>query len=708
MPDISRSCASATRRSRCPSSSGTEGERADRHPQAARPDRAHHPRPRLRQHGLVPQRDHVHRRREGHPALPRLPDRGAGREGDVPRGRVPADRRRAADAEQQLDAVHAARSATTPCSTRTSGASSSAARRTRTRWRPARRPSARWRPSTRTRSTRATSARSRSPSPAAREDADDRGLRVQALDRAAVHVPAQRLSTTSANFLHMMFATPCEAVRRRPGRREGARPAADPARRPRAELLDAHGAPGRLARRRTCSRAISAGISALWGPLPRRREPGGDRDARARSQRGRHLGRASSSSARRTRRHDAPDGLRPPRLQELRPARGDHQEGLRRRAREARRATSRCSRSRSSSRRSRSRTSTSSSASSTRTSTSTRASSTRAIGSPTNMFTVMFALGRLPGWIAHWLEMHADPDMQIGRPRQIYIGPTREPTCRSTSAAEGVRLDRRAPRRAATARSVPGRRLGLRRPARLLHHRALDRRPGALRRAPRAAPGARRRGARPRRASIRALRGARSRSSGAPHSANGDGRRPAPGEPRRRRRAAPGAARRARSGPSRRAWQRADRRRTAHAGPAPLAGREARRPSAHRARRRGGARSRLRRGAAVRRRAAASSKASRTQHRRGVAADGGLVVRRRSRAAASQASRARSCRARARRAAASATSRAASSRAAREIVALNAVRGARAIMRLDGRPVGDGAPGRVGRAARGKSLAAAE
>ncbi|MBD8505808.1 citrate synthase [Hoyosella sp. G463] len=48
----------------------------------------------------------------------------------------------------------------------------------------------------------------------------------------------------------------------------------------------------------------------------------------------------------------------------------------------------------------------------------------RAMGFPTRMFTVMFALGRLPGWIAHWREMHADPTTKIGRPRQIYTGYT--------------------------------------------------------------------------------------------------------------------------------------------------------------------------------------------------------------------------------------------------------------------------------------------
>ncbi|ETT28110.1 MULTISPECIES: citrate synthase [Rhodococcus] len=48
----------------------------------------------------------------------------------------------------------------------------------------------------------------------------------------------------------------------------------------------------------------------------------------------------------------------------------------------------------------------------------------RAMGFPTRMFTVLFALGRLPGWIAHWREMHSDPTLKIGRPRQIYTGYT--------------------------------------------------------------------------------------------------------------------------------------------------------------------------------------------------------------------------------------------------------------------------------------------
>ena len=51
----------------------------------------------------------------------------------------------------------------------------------------------------------------------------------------------------------------------------------------------------------------------------------------------------------------------------------------------------------------------------------------RALKIPTNMFTVMFSLGRLPGWIAHWKEMIEDPGMKIARPRQIYTGETQHP-----------------------------------------------------------------------------------------------------------------------------------------------------------------------------------------------------------------------------------------------------------------------------------------
>jgi citrate synthase len=48
----------------------------------------------------------------------------------------------------------------------------------------------------------------------------------------------------------------------------------------------------------------------------------------------------------------------------------------------------------------------------------------RALRIPVQMFTVLFAMGRLPGWIAHWVEMHHNPQKRICRPRQIYTGPT--------------------------------------------------------------------------------------------------------------------------------------------------------------------------------------------------------------------------------------------------------------------------------------------
>jgi citrate synthase len=46
----------------------------------------------------------------------------------------------------------------------------------------------------------------------------------------------------------------------------------------------------------------------------------------------------------------------------------------------------------------------------------------KAVGIPVTMFTVIFALSRTIGWIAHWNEMHSSPDNRIGRPRQLYQG----------------------------------------------------------------------------------------------------------------------------------------------------------------------------------------------------------------------------------------------------------------------------------------------
>jgi citrate synthase len=46
----------------------------------------------------------------------------------------------------------------------------------------------------------------------------------------------------------------------------------------------------------------------------------------------------------------------------------------------------------------------------------------KALGIPTEMFTVMFAIARTAGWVSHWLEQQNDPEARIGRPRQIYTG----------------------------------------------------------------------------------------------------------------------------------------------------------------------------------------------------------------------------------------------------------------------------------------------
>ena len=51
----------------------------------------------------------------------------------------------------------------------------------------------------------------------------------------------------------------------------------------------------------------------------------------------------------------------------------------------------------------------------------------RALGFPTAMFTPLFAVARTVGWIAQWKEMIEDPEQKIGRPRQLYIGPTERP-----------------------------------------------------------------------------------------------------------------------------------------------------------------------------------------------------------------------------------------------------------------------------------------
>ena len=114
--------------------------------------------------------------------------------------------------------------------------------------------------------------------------------------------------------------------------------------------------------------------------------------------------------------------------------------------------TTRCSRSPGASRTSPSTTATSSSASSTPTWTSTPGVILRAMGIPVNMFTVIFAMGRMPGWIANWKEVH-DTGSALYRPRQIYVGQGERPyvPIDERGTVDCLAPAKRPPRRAAAA-----------------------------------------------------------------------------------------------------------------------------------------------------------------------------------------------------------------------------------------------------------------
>ena len=223
------------------------------------------------------------------------------------------------------------------------------------------------------------------------------------------------------NFLRMTFGVPADAVRGRPDHGPGARHAVRPARRPRAELLHVDRAAGRLEQRQPVRLGLGRRQRAVR-PAARRRQPGGAGDARRAS-----TTTAATSTGFVRRVKDKEPGVKlmgfghrvyknyDPRAAIVKKA---DQRGAR--GGSARRT--RCSTSRCGSRRSRSPTTTSSRASSTRTSTSTPGVIYKAMGFPTRMFTVLFALGRLPGWIAQWREMIEDPATKIGRPRQVYVG----------------------------------------------------------------------------------------------------------------------------------------------------------------------------------------------------------------------------------------------------------------------------------------------
>ena len=226
------------------------------------------------------------------------------------------------------------------------------------------------------------------------------------------------------NFLHMMFSKPLRSLRSAPEVVEALNQFlilhADHEQNCSTSTVRMVGSV-----RRQCLRlGVGRGLRAL-GAAARRSQHGGDRDARE-DPPGRR--RARGSIVEKVKNQQVPaHGLRPPRLQELRSAGQDPR-----------------------SRRPRSfwpswghdplleiaeelgadallPTTTSLSASSTRTSTFTRGIILRAIGIPLNMFTVMFSIGRMPGWIAHWYELYREPARRIGRPRQVYTGPTKRP-----------------------------------------------------------------------------------------------------------------------------------------------------------------------------------------------------------------------------------------------------------------------------------------
>ena len=214
--------------------------------------RPHDLRPGVHEHGVVQVGDHVHRRRQGDPRIPGLPDRGAGREVDVPRGRVAPPEGRAADG-RRAEGVHEPRhDAHVPPRERQEAHGGL----------PARRPPDGDAALDRRRALDVLPGRqadlrrevARPPHrPAHREDAHDRGLRVPAFHRLPVRLPGQRA------LLHGQLPVDDEedgraAVRREPGPRAGARRPLHPSRRPRAELLDERDALASARRRPTRTR----------------------------------------------------------------------------------------------------------------------------------------------------------------------------------------------------------------------------------------------------------------------------------------------------------------------------------------------------------------------------------------------------------------------------------------------------------------------
>ena len=232
---------------------------------------------------VVPQPHHLHRRRQGHPALPRLPDRAAGRAQHLPRDRLPDPVRRAADGRRSCRTGRT-RSRCTRWCTRTS----------RSSWRASPTTPIRWACSSSTVGAMSTfypdgkqifDAESRaSADPAAdRQDADHRGLRLPPQHRPALRLPRQRPQLHRQLPEHAVQDDRAE-VPAEPGARARARRAVHPARRPRAELLDQRDARHRQLARRSVLGAGRRGRGALR-PAARRRQRSRAADAARRSAR---------------------------------------------------------------------------------------------------------------------------------------------------------------------------------------------------------------------------------------------------------------------------------------------------------------------------------------------------------------------------------------------------------------------------------------
>ena len=278
-----------------------------------------HLRPGFHVHRQLLVENHLHRRRQGRTALSRLPDRAARREIQFRRGLLPAAQRRAADQgrvreiPQHHHAPHHGARADDAVLHRLPPRRASDGHHVRLGRR------AVGLLSRLHRHQRSPAAHDRQPSPD-RQDADDRGHGLQVFHRPALHLSAQR------SRLHVQL--PADVLRRSvralSGQPDGlarARPHPDPARRPRAECLDLHRPPRRLVRRQSVRlhrrrHRLPVGPGARRRQRGRAEDAGGDRHGRSHA-RVRQEGEGQELRV-------PPDGLRPSRLQELRPARQGH------------------------------------------------------------------------------------------------------------------------------------------------------------------------------------------------------------------------------------------------------------------------------------------------------------------------------------------------------------------------------------------------